>query len=58
MRDRFENDDPLKNFRKQVLTANQLTEGELEEIEKQVQEELDAAVAFAEEALSGTWGAL
>ncbi|MDI9569061.1 MAG: thiamine pyrophosphate-dependent dehydrogenase E1 component subunit alpha [bacterium] len=49
VRDRFENDDPLKNFRKQVLTANQLTEGELEEIEKQVQEELDAAVAFAEE---------
>jgi pyruvate dehydrogenase E1 component alpha subunit len=49
VRERFETDDPLKNFRKQVLAANQLTKGELEEIEEQVQEELNAAIAFAEE---------
>lgn len=49
VQEHFENDDPLKNFREQVLTASQLSEKELAEIEAQVKEELAAAVQFAKE---------
>lgn len=49
VQEHFENDDPLKNFREQVLAASQLSEKELAEIETAVKEELEAAVAFAKE---------
>ncbi|BCV23513.1 MAG TPA: thiamine pyrophosphate-dependent dehydrogenase E1 component subunit alpha [Firmicutes bacterium] len=49
VQEHFENDDPLKNFREQVLTASRLSEKELAEIEAQVKEELAAAVQFAKE---------
>lgn len=47
VQEHLENDDPLKNFRQQVLGANRLTERELAEIEAQVREEIEAAVDFA-----------
>ncbi|MDK2855361.1 MAG: acetoin:2,6-dichlorophenolindophenol oxidoreductase subunit alpha [Bacillota bacterium] len=43
----LENDDPLKNFRRQVLAASRLSERELAEIEAQVREEIEEAVDFA-----------
>ncbi|MGI6605238.1 MAG: thiamine pyrophosphate-dependent dehydrogenase E1 component subunit alpha [bacterium] len=49
VQERFENDDPLKNFRQQVLAANQLTEKDFADIETQVKEELAAALAYAKE---------
>lgn len=49
VQEHLENDDPLKNFRQQVLGANRLTERELAEIEAQVREEIEAAVDFARE---------
>ncbi|MDK2881862.1 MAG: acetoin:2,6-dichlorophenolindophenol oxidoreductase subunit alpha [Bacillota bacterium] len=47
VQEHLENDDPLKNFRQQVLGANRLTERELAEIEAQVREDIEAAVDFA-----------
>ncbi|HHY92499.1 MAG TPA: thiamine pyrophosphate-dependent dehydrogenase E1 component subunit alpha [Firmicutes bacterium] len=49
VQEHFENDDPLKNFREQVLAASQLSEKELAEIETAVKEELESAIAFAQE---------
>ena len=49
VKERFAADDPLENFRKQVLAVNRVSPAEFLEIEEEVVGKLDEAVKFAEE---------
>jgi pyruvate dehydrogenase E1 component alpha subunit len=41
--------DPIERFRKQLLNAKTFTQAELEQIDKEVKQEVDAAAAFADQ---------
>lgn len=47
VREQFETNDPLKNFKQAVFAVNTLTEKELEGIEAKVEAELEEAVQYA-----------